>query len=136
MPVIGLKMCLMTEELPGIEPRQFELKWMSHEDWQAEKAFMNAAERKMFIHHGLGWLVKFLDDARESREKAERKTISELTTLFDEGKLEGNHFICYPTPSHRESDSRGYITRTEIGHYSKLRKEVEKRKWEMLWKTK
>jgi len=67
MPVIGLKMCLMTEELPGIEPRQFELKWMSHEDWQAEKAFMNAAERKMFIHHGLGWLVKFLDDAGETR---------------------------------------------------------------------
>jgi hypothetical protein len=53
-------------ELPGIEPRQFELKWMPFEQWQAEKAFMNAAERKMFIHHGLGWLVKFLDDAGEN----------------------------------------------------------------------
>lgn len=62
-------------------------------------------------------------------------TISELVTLYDAGKLEGNHFICYPTKRHREVDSRGYIPLTEVKAFSELRKQREKELIEILWKN-
>jgi hypothetical protein len=68
-------------------------------------------------------------------EANEILTFSELIDLFDEGKLEGNHFIAYPTDRHKETDSRGYTTRAEIEAMSKIRKDCIDEKFKMLWKN-
>lgn len=66
-------------------------------------------------------------------EKKEILTIGELIDLLEQGKLEGNHFICYPTKLHRESDSRGYIPREQIEAHSKWREELKQKKWRVIW---
>jgi hypothetical protein len=68
-------------------------------------------------------------------ESNEILTLRELVDLYDEGKLEGEHFIFYPTAHHKEIDSRGYIPRTEIQAYSEFRKMYEKQLFKALWKN-